>query len=301
MKSKRAGLLGLLVGDALGVPYEFHPPESIPPMEQIEMTPPAGFRRAHGTVPVGTWSDDGAQALCLLASLVECGGLDLEDFASRMVRWHREGYMAVDGFVFDIGIGTASALHRVEKGVAADESGGAGERENGNGSLMRVLPLVLWHEGTDAELVRDAMLQSLPTHRHPRSQVCCALYCLWARGVLEERAEPWSASIEFVEDYLAGDETQLGELQFNIRPREEYECRGSGYVVDCLRTAEVCVREGTYEEMVRKAIAYGHDTDTTACVAGGIAGMMHGEEGIPKRWLDELRGREILEPLLERL
>ncbi len=70
------GLLGLLVGDALGVPYEFHPPEAIPPREAIEYQPPEGFRRAHASVPPGTWSDDGAQALVLLASLLECGRLD---------------------------------------------------------------------------------------------------------------------------------------------------------------------------------------------------------------------------------
>src|SRR3546814_6455300 len=70
------GLLGMLVGDALGVPYEFSPPDRIPKSERIEMAPPAGFQRAHPWTPPGTWSDDGAQALCLLASLLHCSGLD---------------------------------------------------------------------------------------------------------------------------------------------------------------------------------------------------------------------------------
>ena len=73
-------LIGLLVGDALGVPYDFTKPENIPPLHQIEMEPPAGFRRAHRDTPSGTWSDDGAQALCLPASLLSCGRLDLDDF-----------------------------------------------------------------------------------------------------------------------------------------------------------------------------------------------------------------------------
>ena len=96
----RGGLLGLLVGDALGVPYEFHPPEEIPPPDQIEMQPPPGFRRAHAGVPVGTWSDDGAHALCLLASLLHCGRLDPEDLMRRLTNWGEHGYMAVDGKVF---------------------------------------------------------------------------------------------------------------------------------------------------------------------------------------------------------
>ena len=104
------GLLGLLVGDALGVPYEFHSPQEIPPPALIEFEPPAGFMRAHTGTPPGTWSDDGAQALCLLASLLECGRLDLNDFAHRLLDWYDAGYLAVDSRVFDIGVQTAQAL-----------------------------------------------------------------------------------------------------------------------------------------------------------------------------------------------
>src|SRR5690606_14160158 len=81
------GLVGLLIGDALGVPYEFFPPQRLPPIEAIEMRPPAGFPRAHAGVPPGTWSDDGAQALVLLDSLLACDGLDLRHFADGLARW----------------------------------------------------------------------------------------------------------------------------------------------------------------------------------------------------------------------
>ena len=164
------GLLGLLCGDALGVPYEFHSPSQIPAV--VEMEPPLGFNRSHRGIPPGTWSDDGAQALCLLASLLHCGHLDVDDLGRRLQNWDRHGYMAVDGRVFDIGNQTSTALAALASGVPATSSGPADERSNGNGSLMRVLPLALWHRGTDAELVRDARLQSLPTHGHLRSQVC---------------------------------------------------------------------------------------------------------------------------------
>ena len=91
----RGALLGLLVGDALGVPYEFTAPEELPPMASLEMTPPSDFRRAHRSVPPGTWSDDGAQALCLLASLLDKGHLDLDDFAARLLAWYERGAFAV--------------------------------------------------------------------------------------------------------------------------------------------------------------------------------------------------------------
>lgn len=297
----RGALYGLLVGDALGVPYEFHPPGSIPPMDAIEMDPPPGFRRAHADTPVGTWSDDGAQALCLLASLLYRGELDVGDFGRRLTNWYEYGYMAVDNRVFDVGVGTANALRRIAAGTPPSEAGGEGVYDNGNGSLMRSLPLVLWHRGADAELVRDAQRQSLPTHRHPRSLVCCALYCLWARGILEEREEPWEGAVSFLEERYSDDEVMLAELEFHIRPREPYASKGTGYVVDCLRSAQQLCRQGTYEEVVRGAVALGNDTDTTACVAGGIAGLMHGAEAIPARWLQPLRGKAEVEELLHRL
>ena len=168
------GLLGLLIGDAIGVPFEFHSPESIAAAGEIDLRPPASFDRAHAGTPPGTWSDDGAAALCLLESLLECDELDLDDLARRLLAWRDKGHLAVDGRVFDIGITTSAALTAFRAGEPAASCGPAHESANGNGSLMRVLPLALWHQGSDDELVRDAMRQSLVTHGHPRSQVCCA-------------------------------------------------------------------------------------------------------------------------------
>ncbi|MBI5542704.1 MAG: ADP-ribosylglycohydrolase family protein, partial [Deltaproteobacteria bacterium] len=149
------GLLGLLIGDALGVPDEFHPPDQIPRAELIEMSPPLGFSRAHPGVPLGTWSDDGAQALCLLDSLLHKKGLDLEDLGRRMLDWYEHGYLAVDGKVFDVGVQTSSALLELRAGTPALKAGRSDERANGNGSLMRVLPLALWHAGPDEVLASD--------------------------------------------------------------------------------------------------------------------------------------------------
>jgi ADP-ribosylglycohydrolase len=290
----------LLVGDALGVPYEFHPPHEIPPPEQIDYVPPAGFLRSHGHVPPGTWSDDGAQALCLLASLLDHGRLAPEDLGRRLLRWYDEGYMAVGGDVFDVGTQTERALRALRAGTPALEAGSSEERAQGNGSLMRVLPLALWHHGTDAELVADAQAQSRVTHGHPRVQVCCALYCLWARCALEEAADPWSEAVETMRELYPEGSSIRSELDAYIRPDEPPKGNGGGYVVDCLRSARWAVQTGSYEQVVKAAVALGNDTDTTACVAGGIAGVRDGVAAIPKRWRAGLRGRELLDPLLAR-
>lgn len=298
------GLYGLLVGDALGVPYEFHDARELPPLEKIEMEPPEGFRRAHPGVPAGTWSDDGAQALCLLDSLTACGGMCLEDFAQRLSAWYEEGVWAVDGAVFDVGIQTGTALRAYRRGMPPELCGSIHPDGKGNGALMRVLPLALWHRGTDRELAEDAHRQCLVTHGHICNQVCCALYCLAARGLLEG-LEPEAAVPKAVER-LRGVYRDLPEytqeLEWSIRPDTPWEGKGSGYVVDTLRGAFMLLRRaGSYEEAVKGAIALGDDTDTTACVAGGLAGIWFGVDGIPERWMDALRGKDCVEKLIERV
>lgn len=284
------GLVGLLVGDALGVPYEFHQPRNLP--STVEMEPPAGFRRSHGGTPPGTWSDDGAQALCLLASLLDRGRLDVADLGRRIVNWSDHGYLAVDGRVFDIGNQTSTAVSRLRAGGDPRTTGPSSDRENGNGALMRVLPLALWHRGTDAELARDAMDQGLPTHGHVRSGLCCALACLWARGLLDGREDAWDRAVAGVRAAFPAEEREIGVIL------ADGPATGTGYVVDTIRSVRVALAEPTYEAAVRRAIAFGHDTDTTACVAGGLAGIRGGIGEIPERWRKALRGRELLDPLL---
>lgn len=287
------GLIGLLVGDALGVPYEFTKPENIPPLHQIEMEPPAGFRRAHRDTPCGTWSDDGAQALCLLASLLTCGRLDLDDFGRRLVNWLDQGYRAVDGRVFDVGITSQHAIRRLRAGHPAAQCGGADEQDNGNGALMRTLPLALWHQGSDAELIEDARRASLPTHAHLRSQLCCALHCLWARALLRQRDdEAWRVAVATIRTQYPTGTPERTELEDQILSFPMDQCGGRGYVVDSLHSARLALQRPDYEGAVRAAIALGHDTDTTACIVGGLAGIRAGIEGIPARWQSVLRGQE---------
>ncbi|RQQ52367.1 ADP-ribosylglycohydrolase family protein [Burkholderia stagnalis] len=301
------GLIGLLCGDALGVPYEFKAPNLLPPRDQIEMTPPSGFRRSHAGVPVGTWSDDGAQALCLLACLLERSRFALTEFSDRLLRWLDDGYMAVDGDVFDCGIQTANAIGRLRDGVPPREAGGKSERDNGNGSAMRVLPLALWHTGPDEALVHDAHLQSLPTHGHPRSLVACAFLCLTARAYLRRLADPWSWADQRLEEIYRGwsDERErkglLAELDVLRSFPTTDQPGGTGYVLDTIWSSRNALEHESFEDVARTAILFGHDTDTTAAVACGLAGIKFGIDGMPARWLAQLRGFEIVEPMLGRL
>jgi len=290
-----------LVGDAVGVPYEFTRPDRLPPLERIDMVPPAGFRRAHREAPRGAWSDDGAHALCLLASLLHCGKLDVEDLGRRLVDWFEHGCLAVDNVVFDVGVQTATALRAIQNGTPAAEAGPSGEFDNGNGSLMRVLPLALWHTGPDAALIEAAALQSRVTHGHLRAQICCALYCLWARATLARHADAWGHAVRTLRTYTAGRPEWRRELEDHVRPDAAPGGKGSGYVVDCLHSARLAAAEPTFERAVQRAISLGDDTDTTAAVTAGIVGLRDGLDAIPARWLRGLAGRPIVDPLADGL
>lgn len=298
------GILGHLIGDALGVPYEFTDPKikPLPSYDQIEFEPPAGFDRAHKGVKPGTWSDDGSQMLCLLESLLaNKGKFYFSDLEGRLIHWLYDNYMAVDGEVFDCGMQTMVALSqakRLHKPVI-DPRSVDGEASNGNGSLMRVLPLGLL-EIPDDDLIHWSMQQSKVTHGHIRSQMCCAFYALWAKNAIHminvDDAWEWAArclKLKYPKGTLASLEIEA------ILDYDRHE--GKGYAVDCLHSARYANKQLSYEAVVREAILLGHDTDTTAAVAGGIAGIRFGVEGIPKRWRDQLRGKEILDPVMERL
>lgn len=298
----KGGLIGMLVGDALGVPYEFHDQQSIPPLNKIEFEPPEYFRRSHSGVPIGTYSDDGAQALILLNTLLECGKFDAEHFGKGLVDWLESGFMAVDNKVFDCGIQTSKAISKLKSGTEPLLAGGSDVYSNGNGSLMRVLPLALWHKGNDLELIADAFDQSAPTHGHLRSRVCCAIYCLWARGILNNIEDPYENAISKFREIFKIGTIEREELETNICPDDLHNPKGGGYVVDSFFSAHWANNNNKdFESIVRAAISLGNDTDTTACIAGGIAGLKYGIEGIPIRWRENLRGNELYEPLLNKL
>lgn len=299
-----AGLWGLLVGDAVGVPYEFHPPQALPPLEAIDLVPPRGFPRAHVGVPPGTWSDDGAQALALLDTLVSTAEVDLKHFAANVRAWLHEGRFAVNRSVFDVGRQTATAINRLVAGVAPEKAGPATEQDNGNGALMRVFPLLMRHWKSSHHLAYAAAQQAKVTHGHARSHVACAVFCLWVETLpLWGSAKSWAMAEDVMRDALFADDVGLPEeeIAFVLNPAWRGKASGSGYIVDTLWSARIALEETSdYASCIRRAIAFGHDTDTTAAVAGAAAGVLYGVDGIPSAWRDALRGRDVLDDLLQR-
>jgi len=286
-------LWGHLIGDATGVPYEFLAAAEI---NEIHFGATGTHRQ-----PPGTWSDDGALMLALLDSLTEAG-FDPEDQGQRMLAWWVDGAYTPDGVAFDIGNTTRRSLIHLQAGLPAIEAGVADVTANGNGSLMKILPLALYDpESSDAELTARACLTSRITHGHPRAQVACALYCLVVRQLLndEEPAEALALAQLGLRSYLeeSHQEEFLVALDFLLAWPER---TGSGVVWDAFWSAWDSFTGATsYQQTIERAIALGDDTDTTAAIAGGLAGVYWGLENIPLAWRQGLRGQRVATPLIE--
>jgi ADP-ribosylglycohydrolase len=300
----RAAVYGHLVGDAIGVPYEFTSPD---PTRVVELRGGG----AHGQPP-GTWSDDGALMLALLDSLLR-RGFDPEHQGQRAVAWYDYGdYTPDDDGAFDIGTATAGALARLRAGTPAIDAGGTDERDQGNGSLMRILPVALVDPRLgDAEVVERAHLASRVTHGHPNCQVACALYVLVARTLLErpDSTADVEAAMALATDRLlevyGGQPASASVLRGLLAHRSTMRKPGGGWVLDSFWSAwGAFAASGSYRETIARSVRFGHDTDTTAAIAGGLAGIRwgldEGSSGIPAEWLGGLRGRDLVERILDR-
>lgn len=280
----RGALWGLLVADAMGVPHEF----KAPVREEIEMVMHGGYDKTWKRIPYGTWSDDGSLTLAMADSLNECGSADVEDYGRRLLAWYTKGAYTPDGKTFDIGNTTQEAILRLARGHSARTSGMNQESNNGNGSLMRTLPIALFHRGTDEELFHDAAVLSAVTHAHETSTNACGIYSVVARSIFRDNATP----------------LQAFRRAFDVCPKIPKippEPGGSGFVLDSLSFAVKALREDwSYEHTVREAMRLGGDTDTQAAIGGGIVALRYGVSCIPQDWMRDLRGKRVAESIIER-
>ena len=313
----RAALLGLAVGDALGVPVEFQSREA------RALDPVTGMR-AYGThgQPAGTWSDDSSLTFCLAETLALPHGRsaapDLADFGRRSVNWLNHAYWTATGETFDVGNATRTAINRLERGIAPALAGPSAESDNGNGALMRILPLVFHNTWRAPDLDLDAawaLTEAVAnvTHGHPRSTLGCFLYLLVARGLLAGKA-PAAAYEQMRQQVLPWLEQGGAALAEEQKPYQRWVLSGelahqpakaisaTGYVVHTLEAALWCLlTHDTYAATVLAAVNLGDDTDTTGAVAGGLAGLAYGEAGIPAEWRAGLARRDDIEALAARL
>ena len=315
MKNKALDILmGLSIGDALGVPVEFQSRHSLS-LKPVTSMIGEGIH----SQPAGTWSDDSSLAFCLAESL--CKGYDLKDIGRLFLKWKYESYWTAHEEVFDIGIATSCALEAFKLSNNPFTSGGRADEDNGNGSLMRILPIIFLVKDLAIEkrfqIVKDV---SSITHAHTRSVLGCFIYMEYALELMKgrEKYEALTKMQETVNQFLnmnaIASEKEMGlynrilqndTIPYDCSPIDSYfeaEIFSSGYIVHTLEASIWCfLKTSNYAESALRAVNLGKDTDTTGCVTGGLSGLYYGYENIPEDWKNVIAKRKEIEDLAERL
>ena len=329
------GMMGLIIGDALGVPVQFMYREEIARRPEGAVVGMEGYGTYN--MPKGTWSDDGSMALATLDSIVAKNGIDIEDIMKRFVNWELKGHYTQYGEAFDQGNTCTQAIYNYIGGADVSKCGCTGERSNGNGSLMRILPACIQlglKEGDDKENAMLVHKVSGLTHNHLRSKIACGIYYYMVKEILKWKENKKSGGngeitegnnekpgrdvlmnllqngIDEALKMYGADKENLNELAYyrkifyldRLRELSSKKIESGGYVVHTLEAALWClITTNSYEECLLKAVNLGDDTDTVAAVAGGLAGLFYGVEGIPKDWIECVKRREMVEELCEEM
>lgn len=302
----KAGIMGVCIGDALGVPVEFKKREDLKRFPVTKMLEYMSWNQ-----PKGTWSDDSSLTLCLAEELIK--GYDLEKIGQSFVKWNKFGHWTAHGRLFDIGGTTRHSLARLIKGESARFSGNIFEEDNGNGSLMRILPLAFYLKKEDdiQKLYLTVKEVSAITHGHFRSVFACFIYVIFAIQLLkgknkkEAYEQTQNITLKYAEEQgFNPKEIELFKrvLKHDISGYAEDEIKSGGYVLHSLEASLWCfLNSESYAEAVLKAVNLGEDTDTTGAITGGIAGIYYGYENIPEEWIAELVRKDDIEKLCEKL
>ncbi len=291
-------LLGMAVGDAFGVPYEFLSREEAGRCVTETM-------QGWGThnQPPGTWSDDTSLALCTVDAIAK--GYRVDKVAQNFVRWLEEGFWTPHGQVFDIGGTTRDAINRLRAGVDPVLAGGEDEMDNGNGSLMRILPILWYFEQTghyDEQMIADL---SALTHRHTRSIKACVIIVRFAQLVSNHGIRKAFDKLKLEvrgDSFILDEQAPHFERLPHLEDLQESDIHSDGYVIHTLEAAIWCLlKTDNFKDAVLKAVRLGGDTDTTACVVGGLAGIAYGWQNIPSSWLEGIARKKEIMALCEKL
>ncbi len=292
LRQRYAGaLVGLAVGDAVGTTVEFRKRGTFAAV--TDMTGGGPFSLAPGQ-----WTDDTSMALCLAESLLAKPGFDAQDQMGRYLNWWRWGYLSSTGVCFDIGNTVSAALSRFE--TSGDPyAGSTGVMTAGNGSLMRLVPVVLYYFPVSEDVDQYAAESSRTTHAAPEAIECCRLFAHILSQALrgrEKHALLDGSTIELQEPNVKN----LACGSYSTKSIEQI--RGTGYAVAALEAALWCFQHTTsFESAVLQAANLGDDADTTAAIVGQLAGAHYGLNGIPADWRQRLHMSDEIVSYADRL
>ena len=293
MLDSKAGIIGFVVGDAMGVPLEFCMREKLMQKPTTEML---GY--GSHNVPKGAWSDDSSMTLATVDAIIKDNGVNFNTIANNFLEWVKNAKYTSTDRVFDIGRTCLRAIGRYEnKKDVAEKCGGTSEMDNGNGSLMRMLPLVYYcyaKEMNEKEIYKLVKNVSSITHRHEISIMGCFIYVMYGIALLKNKnlTQAYRTVKKIKYNTYFTDKTinrYYRLLRKNINKYSLDEIKSTGFIIDTLEaTIWVLLNTKTFNQAIIGAINLGNDTDTVGACVGGIAGLYYGLENINKTWQSEL-------------
>lgn len=303
MKSKYlGGLMGFVIGDAFGVPVEFMSRRQL-------LKNPVTKMIGNGTynLPAGTWSDDTSMMIATIDSINSKQDIDLNDIALKFAAWKNHATYTAIGEVFDIGNTCSKAINNYEETHDPYTCGLTDNNSNGNGSLMRILPLAYYaieKRLKDTEILEVVREVSSLTHAHEISIMGCYIYVRYAMFLLNGKDKYSAYSMTKSVDYtMFSEETRAVYnrlINEDISKLTINDISSSGYVVDSLESAIwVILQSENFKEAIIGAVNLGSDTDTIGALTGGLAGIIYGDELIPEEWKNTIARKEYLLDIFE--
>ena len=303
------GIMGVVVGDALGLPVQFLD------REEIDANPVTGMI-GYGTfnLPEGSWSDDSSLTLATLESVIANSKVDYQDIMENFADWLLDGKFTPFGQSFDQGNTCVKAITNYIRNNDTDACGLTGEWANGNGALMRIIPMCLYaYENVERGIwtENDALEQihkvSALTHNHLRSKIACGIYYFLVKAILNEEGnlkERMQLGINHALNFYREDISSTVQLMYYARifnldefqTLKREEIKSSGYVVDSLEAAVWSLLiTNTFRDAALCAVNLGKDTDTVGAITCGLAGLYYGYQEIPDEWLEKIQCRDEIE------
>jgi len=283
--------VALACGDALGANYEFIPRDGMPIVQENFLN--------SARFPIGCWTDDTSQALCLASSLLE-KGFDLKDQMDRYLKWYEKGYLSsVEDKFLDVGLQTVTALDSYRANPADPVQGPKDEKYGGNGSIMRLVPVVLYFYPDREAAIHHAELSSITTHGSEECKQSCQLMAEIICNILDGKSlrEAFTVSTLFMEKRVA---KLTNPTFYENKSLDEISSRG--YVISTLEASLYCLlKTSSLKEAIIKAVSLGYDTDTVAAVTGQLGGAYYGYDSIPDTWLRDVKSLPLLLELADKL
>lgn len=290
-------IIGHAVGDAMGVPTEFCIREKL---QAKRVTTMIGY--GQHDVPEGSWSDDTSMEIATIDSIINKKSIDYEDIMTNFYYWLHDAKYTPGDKVFDAGRTCIQSIINFSKGMKPLESGQASISSNGNGSLMRILPVALYSyykNLSEIETIEITNNISSLTHAHEISKLGCYIYVRYIMLLLDGNdKEKAYRQIKMI-DYSSYSDESLKcyerILKSNINEYELKEISSRGYVVDTLEAVLwVLLKHNNYQDTIIEAINLGNDTDTVGAIVGSMAGILYGLNSIPKEWINKLVKKDYL-------